>query len=229
MEIINILLYIIVIGIILMIIYWIIKKFKENNRTYYEIRYAKLTGIFEKENKKMREKDIDIIFIGDSLIYHYDLKQYFPEFITLNRGIGGDKTFGLEKRLNVSCFDVKSKIVVMLIGINNVKTMFENYESILIKFKEKINDRKIILCSLTPLGGKRAKKIKNKLIILNNEHIKELAKKYNFIYIDLFTPLLNKETNEIYKQYTKDGLHFTMEGYKAITKEIKNVLNKIIS
>ena len=229
MEIINILLYIIVIGIILMIIYWIIKKFKENNRTYYEIRYAKLTGIFEKENKKMREKDIDIIFIGDSLIYHYDLKQFFPEFITLNRGIGGDKTFGLEKRLNVSCFDVKSKIVVMLIGINNIKSMFENYESILIKFKEKINERKIIICSLTPLGGKKA--IKNNLITLNNETIKNLAKKYNFIFNDIFTftPLLNKETNEIFKQYTKDGLHFTMEGYKVITKEIKNVLNKIIS
>ena len=113
----------------------------------------------------------------------------------------------------------------MLIGINNIDSMFDNYESILIKFKEKNNERKIILCSLTPLGGKKA--IKNNLIVLNNEKIKNLAKKYNFIFIDLFTPLLNEKTNEIFEKYTKDGLHFTNEGYEVTTKELKTVLNKL--
>ena len=221
---IRILYLFILIGIILILIYLIIKKLKQKKRLfYYEKRYSKFVNIYEKENKKM--KNIDIIFLGDSLIYRFNLKQFFPEFNSLNRGIGGDTTFGVEKRLNVSCFEVQSKCIVMLIGINNIDSMFENYESILIKFKEKINERKIILCSLTPLGGKKA--IKNNLIVLNNEKIKNLAKKYNFIFIDLFTPLLNEKTNEIFEKYTKDGLHFTNEGYEVITKEIKTVLNKL--
>ena len=77
---------------------------------------------------------------------------------------------------------------------------------------------------MTPLGGKKA--IKNNLITLNNETIKNLAKKYNFIFIDLFTPLLDDKKKEILKKYTIDNLHFTNKGYKVITKEIKNILNK---
>ena len=49
-----------------------------------------------------------------------------------------------------------NKVIIMLIGINNINRMFENYESILIKFKNNINDRKIIICSLTPMSGKLA-------------------------------------------------------------------------
>ena len=195
---IRILYLFILIGIILILIYLIIKKLKQKKRLfYYEKRYSKFVNIYEKENKKM--KNIDIIFLGDSLIYRFNLKQFFPEFNSLNRGIGGDTTFGVEKRLNVSCFEVQSKCIVMLIGINNIDSMFDNYESILIKFKEKINERKIILCSLTPLGGKKA--IKNNLIVLNNEKIKNLAKKYIFIY--LFIPLLDDKKMKYLKNIQK--------------------------
>ena len=162
--------------------------------------------------------------MGDSLIFRYNIKQFFPEFTSLNRGIGGDTTFGLEKRLKVSCFDVKSKIVLMLIGINNIKTMFENYENILIKLKNNINDRKIIICSLTPMS-KRNKK-NNKFAVENNKKLKILAQKYDFIFLDLYKPLLDIKTNQIIDTFTIDGLHFSFEGYKVITQEIKNVLNK---
>lgn len=216
--------------ILIILSYIILKKYfkKEGNniprKSQYLERYAKAIQKYEKENKK--RKYVDIIFIGDSLIYHYDIHQFYKEYKVLNRGISGEKTFGLEKRLNISCFEVKSKMVIMLIGINNIKTMFENYESILIAFKKNINERKIILCSLTCMGGKRGRKY-NKLAIENNKVIKNLAIKYNFIFIDLFTPLLNEKTNQIYDEYTRDGLHLTYEGYKIITREIKKVINDI--
>ena len=213
---------------ILILSYFIFKKIFKKKRINYEQRYSKMINIYEKENKLQKNQNVDIIFLGDSLIFRYNLKQFFPEYTTLNRGIGGDTTFGVEKRLNVSCFDIKSKLIVMLIGINNIDSMLKNYESILIKFKEKANERKIILCSLTPLGRKKSIK-KNNLIISNNKIIKNLAEKYNFIYIDLFTPLFNEKIYKIFPQYTWDGLHFTDEGYNVITKEIKKVLNKIFS
>ena len=208
------------------IIFTLIKKNKKS-KSKYEKRYIKKIKRFRKENKEINNNNtiIDIIFIGDSLFYGFDLKEFFPEYSTLNRGIRGDTTFGVENRLNVSVFDVKSKIVVMLIGVNNINTMIENYESILIKFKENINDRKIILCSLTPMSGKYA--IRNKMAIVNNIIIKKLAKKYDFYFVDLFTPLLNNETNEITDEYTKEGLHFTHDGYVVIAKEIRNILDKI--
>ena len=217
--------------LILFFSHLIIKKIISKNKKkypmgkyYFSNKYLNYIKNFEKENKEIN--NVDIIFLGDSLFNRYNLKEFYPEFTTLNRGISGDTTFGVEKRLKISCFDVKSKILIMLIGINNINTMFENYESILIKLKNNINDRKIIICSLTPMSGERA--FKNNMAILSNNFIKNLVEKYNFIFVDLFTPLFNKETNEIYEKYTNDGLHFTDEGYEVITKEIKKVLNKII-
>ena len=219
----------IIILILSIIIIFIIYKKNNNKRRNFGKRYLNIIKRYEKENNEINnnnnKNNIDIIFLGDSLFFHFNLKEFFPEFSTLNRGIRGDTTFGVENRLKVSVFDVKSKIVVMLIGVNNINTMIENYESILIKFKENINDRKIILCSLTPMSGKYA--IRNKMAIVNNIIIKKLAKKYDFYFVDLFTPLLNNETNEITDEYTKEGLHFTHDGYVVIAKEIRNILDKI--
>ena len=221
----------IIITILILIISNIILKFLKksnqkipNEKYYFSKRYLNKVKKYEKENKDINY--VDIIFLGDSLFYRYNLKEFYPEFTTLNRGFNGDTTFGVENRLKISCFDVKSKVVIMLIGINNINRMFENYESILIKFKNNINDRKIIICSLTPMSGKLA--VKNNMVILSNKFIKKLVEKYNFLFIDLYTPLLNNDTQELYEQYTTDGLHFTHEGYEVITKEIKKVLNKII-
>ena len=189
--------FFILITIIILIISNIIikktlKKSNQKNKYYFSKRYLNKLKKYEKENKNI--KNVDIIFLGDSLFYRYNLEEFFPEFTTLNRGFNGDTTFGVENRLKISCFDVKSKIVIMLIGINNINRMFENYESILIKFKNNINDRKIIICSLTPMSGKYA--IKNNMVILSNKFIKNLAEKYNFLFIDLYTPLLNKGVNK---------------------------------
>ena len=227
----NEIIYLIITSLILIILaYLLLKKYFKKSiniiskKSNYLERYSKLVNQFEKENKKF--KYVDLIFMGDSLIFRYNIKQFFPEFTSLNRGIGGDTTFGLEKRLKVSCFDVKSKIVLMLIGINNIKTMFENYENILIKLKNNINDRKIIICSLIPMS-KRNKK-NNKFAVENNKKLKILAQKYDFIFLDLYKPLLDIKTNQIIDTFTIDGLHFSFEGYKVITQEIKNVLNKIL-
>ena len=189
-------------------------------RDYYNAKVAS----YAEENKTA--EDIDIIFLGDSLTDGYDLNLYYPEYKTLNRGIGGDTTFGLEARLDVSCFDIESKVVIMLIGANNFDSMLDNYENILIKFKEKIPNRKVILLSLTAMGGNWGRN--NTKAIQNNQTIKSLAKKYNYIYIDLFTPLLNVDTGSIYPEYTTDGGHFTPLGYSIVTAEIKPVLAEIL-
>ena len=72
------------------------------------------------ENEQYDDYEVDVAFIGDSLTDGYDLQKYYPQFITANRGIGGDTTFDLEGRLQVSVYDLKPKVVVMLIGANNM-------------------------------------------------------------------------------------------------------------
>ncbi len=189
--------------------------------------YADKLTLYEKENNYYDDYEIDVAFIGDSLTDGYDVSKYYPEFKVVNRGIGGETTIGLEKRLKVSVFDLKPKVVVMLIGANNMATMFDNYENILIKLQTNLPHTKVVLLSLTSMSKEWGKK--NHLASYNNVIIKKLAEKYNYTFIDLYSPLLNLETGELYEEYTFDGGHLTHQGYVVVTDVIKPVLKELLN
>ena len=184
--------------------------------------------MYEKENSTLEPFCMDVAFIGDSLTDMYDVAKYYPDLNVTNRGIGGDTTFDLEGRLQVSLYDVQPKVVVMLIGANNFSTMFENYEDILEGFKENLPNSKVILLSLTSMGGD-VWGPHNHLAAFNNVKIKALAEKYGFEYVDLFTPLMDMDTQEIYPEYTIDGGHFTDKGYEVVTAEVRPTIDRVLA
>ena len=203
------------------------KREEEKLKKLFAEHYENRVKIFEQENLQFEDFAVDIAFLGDSLTEGYDVKGFYSNYNVVNRGIGGDTTFGLEKRLKVSAYDLKPKVIVMLIGANNLKTMFENYEDILIGLKENLPQTKVVLLSLTSMGKDRGNN--NQLAAFNNAKIKNLADKFNFEFVDLFTPLLNVETNEIYEEYTSDGGHLTAWGYEVVTAQVKPVLDNLLN
>lgn len=228
----NLVIFLLLVAVLSSAVYIYLKKqaderqnaeFQQMMQDYYD---GKVTQ-FETENKSIVPGETDVVFLGDSLTDGCDLSLYYPEYTTLNRGIGGDTTIGLEKRLDVSVYAVQPKVVVMLIGANNFSTMFDNYEDILISLKENLPESKIILVSLTSMGGTWGKN--NNLAAFNNVKIRALAEKYDFEFVDVYTPLLNFETNEIYEEYTSDGGHLTHEGYLVLTSEVKAVIDKVMT
>lgn len=203
------------------------KEKEELMRMVQEYRENKLV-IYAEENEKYDDYEVDVAFIGDSLTDGYDVAKYYSEYKVSNRGIGGDTTYTLLARLDISVYQLKPKVIVMLIGANNFKTMFEDYEDLIIGIKTNLPETKLIICSLTSMGGEHWGK-NNQLAAFNNVKIKAYAEKYGCPYVDLFTPLLNMETNEIYEHYTTDGGHLTAEGYEVLTSAIKPVLDDILS
>ena len=199
------------------------KEFEEFVRAY---RAAKIEQ-YERENAEFEDYEVDVAFIGDSLTDGYDLATYYPQYVTANRGIGGDTTFGLEERLQVSLYDLKPKVVVMLIGANNMDTMFQNYESILQDLKENLPESKIVILSLTAMGGELWGS-KNQLAAYNNVSIKLLAERYGYTFVDLYSPLYDVSIGEVYEGYTIDGGHFTHEGYTVVTAQITPVLKEFL-
>ena len=189
--------------------------------------YNQKLVLYAEENEKYADYEVDVAFIGESLTDGYDLAKYYPQYVTANRGIGGDTTYGVEERLQVSLFDLKPKVVVMLIGANNMDKMFDNYESILISLKENLPESKIVLLSLTAMGGEHWGP-KNQLAAYNNVKIKLYAQKYGFEFVDLFSALYDVEIGEVYEGYTVDGGHFTHEGYVVVTNQITPVLERLL-
>ena len=183
-------------------------------REYYENKYV----LYREENERYAPFEVDVAFLGDSLTDGYDLAAYYPQYVTANRGIGGETSHGLEARMQVSLYDLKPKVAVILIGGNNLDTMMENYERMLIGVKETLPNTKVVLVSLTAMGGDYAKK--NALAAYNNVIIKKLADKHGFAFVDVYTPLCDLEADEIAPAYTSDSVHLTARGYEVLTAAI---------
>lgn len=185
------------------------------------------TQMFLQENERYADYEVDVAFLGDSLTDGYAVAEYYPQFVVCNRGIGGDTTFDLEARLQVSVYDLKPKVAVMLIGANNFATMFDNYENILKGLQKNLPETKVVLLSLTSMSQQWGKN--NALAAYNNVKIKLLAEAYGFTFVDLYSPLMDVNTGEIYPQYTTDGGHLTPQGYEVLTAQITPVLEALLS
>lgn len=203
------------------------KKAKKEWRQHLEEYYNYKVSQYVEENKKYEDYEIDVAFLGDSLTDGYDVAKYYPQYKTANRGIGGDTTVGLEARLDVSVYELKPKVAVMLIGANNIHSMMDNYEDILKGFKENIPDTEIVLISLTSMGGDWGRN--NQLAAYNNVKIKLLAEKYGYKFVDMYSALMNIETGEIYDEYTTDGGHLTPAGYEVFTRKLTPVLEFLLN
>lgn len=189
-------------------------------KEYYDNKVAQFT----EENKTIGE--IDACFLGDSLTDGYDVKTYYPQFKVANRGIGGDTTTGLIKRLKVSAYDINPKVVTVLIGVNNIQNMLNDYEDIVTGLKDNLPNTKIALLSLTSMTKEWGRN--NELAKKRNVEIQKYAEKYSCTFVNLYDPLLDPNTNELKEEWTTDGGHFTPAGYEVITSVLTPVLTDLL-
>ncbi len=189
-------------------------------RKYYNERVA----YFEIENKQAANSKL--VFLGDELTENYDLSKHYSLVKNVfNRGIAGDDTFTLQERLQISLYDIRPVVCVLLIGTNNIKDALKNYEEILAGIKENCLKTQLVVQSIYPTAGEYAKR--NKKIVEVNEQIKVLVQKYGFIYADVHS-VLKDENGELKAEYTTDGLNLTYEGYKKVTEVLTPILSPLV-
>ena len=182
--------------------------------------------MYQEENLMYDDYEMDVAFIGDSLTDGCDIERYYPGITATNRGIGGDNTIWLEERLNISVFDLKPKVVVLLIGGNNMDSMLTNYEDIIVKIKDNCPRTELVICSLTSMG--KDWEHKNQLAAYNNVFLHRLSAKHGCTFVDLYTPLFDETTGQIRSEYTTDGAHLTHPGYEVLTGCIRPVLSSLL-
>jgi hypothetical protein len=116
-------------------------------------------------------KSDGIVFVGDSLTQRYPLNEFYPGMHVYNRGIDGDTTAGLSKRLDLSIFDLQPKIVVLQIGTNDLQVIGVEKEQTVANIHEIIDSIKtnqpninIILVSLYPVNETGEKLVENIIV-----------------------------------------------------------------
>lgn len=177
----------------------------------------------------------EIIFLGNSITEGGDWEALFSTVNAVNRGISGDVTDGILNRLD-EVLSSKPKKIFLLIGTNDlargksVDYVVNNSKLILKKIKSDSNDTKIYLQSVLPfnptIGTKfSGHKSKQQDVLVLNEKLKKIARKYNVKYLNIHRKFSNKK-GQLKSDLTYDGLHLNKNGYIFWAKIIKNNVNK---
>lgn len=193
-----------------------------------------LQKIQQYEQENITLKSVDAVFIGDSWTDGYDIANSYPEYKCLNRGIGGDRTQHVLDRLKVSVYDISPKVVVLLIGGNDMLAgksndyILDNVQKIVVNIKQNLPNTKIIMQSYYHLTFDYAN-FNQTLIELSNG-VKEISDRYNLTYIEIYPHLIDVNTNQLNTEYAiEDGVHINQKGYEVITSLIKPTLYNLIN
>ncbi len=191
---------------------------KSESSTIKNEHYVELDSVYR--------KDITLhnatIFLGNSITELGDWHTYFKDQNVINRGIGGDVTFGVLHRLD-EIIRHQPKHIFIEIGVNDIGTQipqevtFGNYQKIIEILKSDCPQAKIFIQSILPTN-KRITKLGlpenfNSKIIFYNKQLKKMALENNISFKNLY-PLFTNWRGYLKDNYTTDGLHLNANGYK---------------
>lgn len=197
-----------------------------------QVYQRKIDTVFFELNKSSEPGGT--VFLGDSITDFFRINEYFHGVYVINRGISGDTTDGVLFRLPESVYQLKPSKVFLMIGTNDLgenkpeQDIVHNIGQIISAIQTNCPETKIYLESVYPVSNIRHKKIRryivkkrtNKKINRLNKALEELAQGKNITYIDVYSHLVD-ETGNICLDYTVEGLHLTVEGYRAVAEVLK--------
>lgn len=174
-----------------------------------------------------------VVFVGDSITQDYPLSEHFPDFVTYNRGIGGDTTVGLAKRLEESVFELEPRVLVLLIGTNDLALLHSSPEEVIDRIaaivgsiRSRLPETRILLESVYPVlpafGEATREGRDNADIRAINAGIAALP---GVEFVDLYPSLADSE-GRLRSEFTVEGLHINQAGYFLISEILRPLLNE---
>jgi lysophospholipase L1-like esterase len=187
--------------------------------------YAKKVAQFEKEAVVTGK----IIFLGNSITEGGAWPELTGDKTVINRGIGGDITFGVLSRLPDIIKRKPAKLFI-LIGINDIgkdipdAVIADNCKKIIALIKADSPQTKIYLQSILPLNpfypGFPQHYDKENHVTKTNELLRQTAVSSQVTFVNLHPLFLDAE-NHLDKKYTGDGLHLNRQGYERWVSYLK--------
>lgn len=171
----------------------------------------------------------EIIFLGNSITEGADWAALTGKTNTLNRGIGGDITFGLLQRTDELIERKPAKIFVM-IGINDIgkdippQVISSNVSKLIRKIRSGSPSTEIIIQSILPVNpeypGFPQHYDKQNQVLITNQLIEKAAREQEIRYVNLY-PYFLDDRLRLNQELTTDGLHLNSRGYERWVELLK--------
>ena len=155
----------------------------------------------------------DIVFLGDSLTEGGPWEELFPDLRVRNRGVGGDTSDGVLRRLEQVTRAEPAK-VFLLIGTNDLQRgdsedeIVANVIEILVRLKAETPDTEVYLQSVLPRGASYRERVE-----ALDARLAEVALEHGTEWIDLYPHFFDPETGAIRAELSNDELHLLGPGY----------------
>ena len=129
------------------------------NPCYYQLREGQLERMLTIVRQTKNAQPNGVVFFGDSITEMYDLEKHFPHIKPIyNCGIGGATSNELLWMVDEAVIKYQPKVVVMMIGINDLgnttmlspKDIAVNVKNIIDLIRGNCPDTQIILMSTLP-------------------------------------------------------------------------------
>lgn len=180
--------------------------------------------------RQEKETTGKILFLGNSITEGGNFRKLTGDTTVVNRGIGGDITFGVLNRLDEVIRFKPSKIYI-LIGINDLykkipeRVVLQNMFAIINRLHAESPKTTIYVQSILPVNPTFEKfpkgyDLSESIKMVNNE-LSNLQKRLKYTYVDL-----NKHFRGVdglmEAKYSSDGLHLSSAGYDLWMKILKD-------
>lgn len=162
-----------------------------------------------------------IMFLGNSITEGADWRALLGDSTVVNRGIGGDVTYGVLRRLDDVIRLKPSKLFVM-IGINDIskdippELIADNHRRIIEQVRAGSPETEILIQNLLPLNpeypGFPQRFDKVDMVMRTNRLVRQVAVEAGVRYINLY-PVFMDAQERLDEQLTTDGLHLNESGY----------------
>lgn len=182
---------------------------------------------------------IDVLLIGDSITQQWGANwaNNFPNWKTVNIGIGGDKTQNVLWRLDHGGVEgLEPKACVLLIGNNNmfftpetgIEPVAEGIKTCLVNLREKFPEAEIVVVKIFPAhapGDAFYEDIKKTNAALDTLNLTSDPKVQ---LLDLTSDLLHADGTLTKDLYHSDNIHLIPVGYDLYAARLRPLLEKVL-
>ena len=203
-----------------------------------EPRQGQWMARHQKMNERVKQGNVDLIFIGDSITQGWEgpgkevWQKFYGDRNAVNLGISGDRTQHVLWRLDNGNIDgISPKLAVIMIGPNNSgdnspREIADGITAIVEKLRKKLPQTKILLLGVFPRGaepGDARRKVNEQTI----EIVKKLANDKMVVYQDLASDFLEKD-GTLSRSIMPDLLHLSRQGYTIWAESIEPNVKKMM-
>ena len=197
-------------------------------------RYAESNAEVVKLDKSRR----DVVLMGNSITDGWPVADstFFVDHGFVGRGISGQVSAQMRERFADDVIALKPTKVVILCGTNDIAENAGPYDedatfANIVAMVEMAIDNDIVpyVCSVLPArcyrwnlnitdGPQKLERL--------NSRLRQFAEEKGIVYIDYFTSMVADDGESLREDYTFDGVHPTLEGYKVMEEILLEALGE---